>query len=138
MIRKIEEMISETTYKVDRLYDLVTLYDKTETNKMSDAVKCIHLIGKLESLIDLLKTEHNDNSVEKVLNELAKRKAKLVDILEDAHHKERVNKVVVIVHGGMVQDVYSEEPIDVVIEDRDTEEYDPDHKEDTSKMMLAY
>ena len=48
------------------------------------------------------------------------------------------NKIVVIVHGGMVQAVYSKEPVDVIVEDRDTEEYDPDHKEDTSKMTQVY
>lgn len=48
-------------------------------------------------------------------------------------------KIVIVVHGGMVQDVYSEDPnVAIVIEDRDTEEYDPDHKEDTSKMTLVY
>ena len=49
------------------------------------------------------------------------------------------NKIVVIVHGGMVQAIYSEDPnIDVVVEDRDTEDYDPDHKEDTTNMTLVY
>ena len=99
MYWRIKKTIDDITSDVDRLYDLVTLYDKTESHKKSDAIECIHLIGKLESLMTLLVTEWNDDSVEKDLNELAKRKSELIDILENIYQKENDNKVVIHVSG---------------------------------------
>ena len=139
MYWKIKKTIDDITSDAERLYDLVKLYDKTESHKRNDAIECIHLIVKLESLMNLLATEWNDNSVEKDMHELTKRKSELTDILENMYHKETGDKVVVHVSGGMVQRVYTTDPdIKVVVEDEDVEEYDLTKTEDVSEMILVY
>ena len=48
-------------------------------------------------------------------------------------------KVVIHVSGGMVQRVYTTDPdIEIIVEDEDTDEYDPTKTEDISEMILAY
>ena len=53
--------------------------------------------------------------------------------------EKKAKKVVIHVSGGMVQRVYSDDPdIEIIVEDEDTEEYNPDEKEDTTNMTQVY
>lgn len=139
MYNKIKKTLYDITSDIDRLYDLATIYDKTESHKRADAAECIYLIGKAESLITLLIAEWDEISAEKDLEELLEKKAELSVLLEDIYHKNNNDKVVIRVSGGMVQTVHGSNPnISVVIEDEDVEEYDHANSEDITKLAQLY
>lgn len=137
MYNEIKKTLYDITSDIDRLYDLVTLYDKTESHKRADATECIYLIGKAESLLTLLMTEWDEISAEKVLEELLKKKTELIVFLEDIYHKN--DKVVIRVSGGMVQTVHaSNSNVSVVVEDEDVEKCNPTNLEDLTKLAQLY